>query len=289
MTLPVDCKKHLENITGKYIVFEPTEYMLESAVSFSQYIFDCSVLVTLIGERHDKIFKCKSRLSLPICEYCAKTTRNNPNCRVILEYYCGGENIKADVPTLMNSASIKNTYKKMKKNKTEKQIIPLDYRPYFLSRRGQDDLYGKGWAKYTDNKEKIIEAFVKPFWERSNNFAMNNPQFYYKEVIDFLQSYYQKICTYFRRVERNIKKNDPNIRRQLFDAWKHVADYFIIRKMLKKDHSRIDEYILIIGEAHRENIEKLFQTLPASLVKKIGDTQLYEEEKCVTLLKTLRF
>lgn len=289
MNLSKSCKSHMKKKTGKYIVFEKTQNVLESAFSFSQYVVNCSVLVTLIGERHEKTFRCNSP-SLTIPQYCANSVNDNQNCRVILEYYCGGENIKADNPTQLNSDSIKNTYKQIKKNGKEKQIIPLDYRPAFLTRYGQDDLYGDGWSKYKTH-DKIIKAFIHPFWKGSDKFGMNNPHLYSPEVINFLDSYYQEICSSFIKVELYVRKNDAKletIKRNLFDAWKLVTDYFIIRKILKQDNLGIDEYILIVGEAHRENIQKLFDRLNP-LVQQISNTQFGKEGNCVKLYKTFRF
>jgi len=292
MNLSDNCKKYLKEKTGKsigkYTVFKETGYVLESAVSFSQYIVNCNVLVTLIGEKHEKTFKCNAP-SLTISEYCAKAVDRNPNCRIILEYYCGGENIKADNPTQLNSDSIKNTYIQIKKNGHEKQILPLDYRPAFLTRGGQDDLYGDGWKKYK-NCDEIIKAFIHPFWKGSDKFGMKNPQFYSLKVRRFLEGYYQKICSVFAEVEIYCKNhaNLKDIRGKLFDAWKLVTDYFIIRKILKQDKLYIDEYILIVGEAHRINIEMLFKQLN-SLVQQIGNIQFGEKTKCVNLYETFKF
>ena len=292
MNLSDNCKRHLKEKTGKcigkYTVFKESGYVLESAVSFSQYVVNCNVLVTLIGEKHEKTFKCNAP-SLTISEYCAKAVDRNRNCRVILEYYCGGEDIKADNPTELNSDSIKNTYTLIKKNGREKQIIPLDYRPAFLTRCGQDNLYGDGWKKYKKSDE-IIKAFIHPFWKGSDKFGMKNPQFYSTKVIEFLDWYYQKICSVFEEAEIYCKNhaNIENIKRKLFDAWKLVTDYFIIRKILKQDNLGIDEYILIVGEAHRVNIEMLFKQL-SPLVQQIGNTQFGDKTKCVNLYETFKF
>lgn len=294
MNLSESCKKNMKEKTGKcigkYTVFKETKHVLESAVSFSQYVVNCNVLVTLIGEKHEKTFKCNSPSSLTISEYCTKAVNRNKNCRIILEYYCGGENIKADNPTQLNSDSIKNTYIQIKKNGKEKQIIPLDYRPAFLTRCGQDNLYGDGWKKYK-NHEKIKKAFIDPFWKGLDKFGMKNPQFYSSEVRDFLNLYYKEICLVFKNIELYVSKNDTdleNIKRKLFDAWKLVTDYFIIRKILKQDNLGIDEYILILGEAHRVNIQMLFEKLNP-LVQRIGNTQFGQKGKCVKLYKTFRF
>jgi hypothetical protein len=292
MNLSDNCKKHLKEKTGKsigkYTVFKETGHVLESALSFSQYIINCNVLVTLIGEKHEKTFKCNAP-ALTISEYCAKAVNRNSNCRVILEYYCGNENIKADNPTHLNSESIKNTYIQIKKNGQEKQILPLDYRPAFLTRSGQDDLYGDGWKKYK-NRDEIIKSFIYPFWKGSDKFSMKNPQFYSPKVRKFLDWYYKKICSVFEQVELYCKNhsNLNDIKRKLFDAWKLVTDYFIIRKILKQDNLRIDEYILIVGEAHRVNIQMLFKQLNP-LVQQIGDTQFGENTKCVKLYETFKF
>ena len=292
MNLSEKCKRNLEKKTGKsiskYTVFKNSGHVLESAVSFSQYVVNCNVLVTLIGEKHEKTFKCNAP-SLTISEYCAKTVNLNRNCRVILEYYCGGENIKADNPTQLNSNSIKNTYIQIKKNGQEKQIIPLDYRPAFLTRCGQDNLYGDGWKKYK-NPEKIIKDFIDPFWKGLDKFSMKNPQFYSDKVRKFLDWYYKKICSVFEEVEIYCKNhpNIENIKRKLFDAWKLVTDYFIIRKILKEDKLGIDEYILIVGEAHRVNIQMLFKQL-SPLVQQIGNTQFGKNKKCVNLYETFKF
>ena len=139
--------------------------------------------------------------------------------------------------------------------------------------------------------EQVIKAFIHSFWKGSDKFGMKNPHLYSPEVINFLYLYYQEICSAFIKVELYVRKNDAKletIKRNLFDAWKLVTDYFIIRKILKQDNLGIDEYILIVGEAHRENIQKLFERLNP-LVQQISNTQFGKEGNCVKLYKTFRF
>uniref|UniRef100_A0A6C0H3R2 Uncharacterized protein n=1 Tax=viral metagenome TaxID=1070528 RepID=A0A6C0H3R2_9ZZZZ len=275
----------------KNIVFQETNIRLENAVSFSQYIIGCNKLVTLIGERHGTKFKCKPLKTeeiKTISKYCVEMAEKNPKCRVILEYYCGGEKVRADVPSRMNSHSIKSTFNDMKDKFIDNQILPLDYRPAFLSRDGQDDLYGKGWSKYK-KPEEIKQNFILPFWKESDKFSMNNPHLYPSIVNKFLELYYQDICITFKKINDKLSKNKKyllDVRQDLFDAWKLVADYFIIRKILKNDD--IDEFILIIGEAHRENINILFDKLKPFVIR-IGDIQLGKSGKCVKLFETHKF
>jgi hypothetical protein len=292
MTLKCKHDSPIRKTGCKNIVFKETNIRLENAVSFSQYIIGCNVLVTLIGERHGTKFKCKalkSEETKTISKYCVETAERNSKCRIILEYYCGGEKIRADVPSRMNSDSIKSTFKDMKDKHLDNQILPLDYRPAFLSRPGQDDLYGNGWSKYTTSEE-IKQNFILPFWKESDKFSMNNPHLYPPIVIKFLESYYQDICKTFKKINEKLSKNKKylvnDVRQDLFDAWKLVADYFIIRKILKKGD--IDEYILIIGEAHRENIKILFDKLNPFVIR-IGGIQLGKSGKCVKLFETYKF
>ena len=66
----------------------------------------------------------------------------------------------------MGSKSIRMTFKCLDKIGKKNQIIPLDYRPYFLTRRGQNDLYGSGWKSYKTHKKKLIidASIIMNFW-----------------------------------------------------------------------------------------------------------------------------
>ena len=236
----------------KHIVFVETDEKLESAISFSQYVFNGNRLITLIGELHNKTFKCgKNAKSISICDYCEQAVLNNPKSRVLLEYSNGGKRCKPDDPYQMNSYSIRSICKKIEKIGKKNQLIPLDKRPIFLSRKVQDDLYGKGWKKYKLH-EDFEKAFVDPFF--------NNKE-YFDSIPPFLQKYYNDMVSFFENIKKKISNKEELdiIHRELHDAWKLVADYFIIKEMLN-DTNDVNEYILIIGEAHRINIDDVFNS-----------------------------
>ena len=293
MVLSKDCKNNLEQLSCKNIIFEETKYQLESAVSFSQYIFRCSRIITAIGELHNKTFKCNSpdKLTISISDYSAKAVKNNPRCRVILEYYKndGKGNTKSDVPGRMNSHAIKQTFKAIQQLGKENQIIPLDFRPTFLTRKGQDDLYGNEWWEQTLTHNKVRKAFIDPFVNSIDKFIIKHPQNYSTQVTYFLRSYFDNMVNEFRIIDMLIKEKESilYIRLKLLDAWKLVADYFIIKKVLNEDEN-VDEYILILGEAHLINIQRVFNKL-SSLITPIVKVQKGKKGKCVRLFQTYRF
>jgi hypothetical protein len=286
------------------IVFQEKKYNIESAVSFYQNLVRCDRIVTMIGELHNKTFKCnsQSQSTITISEYCTKAVKRNPRCRVILEYYKdtgdGNGETKSDNPMKMNSHGIKETFESIQKIGKEDQIIPLDYRPTFLTRAGQDDLYGTRWW---DEKEKsknihmqIQKAFVDPFTKAADKFGIKHPNQYSPKVKNFMDSYFENMLNHFEKINQCLltqEKNISAIRQQLFDGWKLVADYFIIKKILKEE-PEIDEYILILGQAHLLNIQSVFNDKHfSSLITELVHPQKGRKGKCIQikLFKTIRF
>ena len=255
-------------MNNKNIVFTSKSYHLESAVSFYQNIIRSDRIVTMIGELHNKNFTCNSpsKKTMTISEYCTKAVKRNPRCRIILEYYknTGDGKTKSDDPRQLNSHSIKETFESIQKIGKEHQIIPLDYRPTFLTRTGQDNLYGNSWwnekKHIHDVHLQIKKAFVDPFTKAADKFGIKHPNQYSPKVKNFMDSYFENMINHFEKINELLikqKKDIDFIRYQLFDAWKLVADYFIIKKILKEEPD-INEYILILGEAHLLNIQSVF-------------------------------
>jgi hypothetical protein len=256
----------------------------------------------MVGELHNKNFKCNSppESTMTISEYCTKAVQRNPRCRVILEYYkdIGDGETKSDNPRQMNSYGIKKTFESIQQIGKEDQIIPLDYRPTFLTRSGQDDLYGtKWWDKKENNKDihiQIQKAFVDPFTKAVDKFGIKHPNQYSPKVKNFMDSYFENMVNEFEKINKSLvnqEKNIAAIRQELFDAWKLVADYFIIKKILKEEPD-IDEYILILGEAHLLNIQSVFNDKHfSSLITELVKPQKGRKGTCVEikLFKTVRF
>ena len=94
---------------------------------------------------------------------------------------------------------------------------------------------------------------------------------------------------YFKKIDIELtqKKNLDDIREKLVKGWAIVADYFIIKEIVKQND--VDEYILILGKAHIKNIEKVFKNIYANFVSQISDHQIGKNKKCVKLYKTYCF
>lgn len=272
-------KLELQKRVGKQLLFVETDNQLESSVSFSQYIFSNMRLITLIGERHDKAFGCNSN-GIPISEYCNNSVTRNPKCIVMLEYN------SVDDPLRIGSEAIRTTYNTLNKAGKTNQIIPFDTRSFFLSSRGQNDLYGDGYNAY-NTTEKIGNAFIEPFYQkqRENPKLFNLEGNYDKSAKKYLlHTYYPDLQKTFEYIAISLNKGNPkDINQMLKDAWKKVADYFILRTILKNDD--VDEYIIVVGDSHRINLQAVF-TFPFF-------TQLNNQHgssgNCVRLYQTYKF
>ena len=109
-----------------------------------------------------------------------------------------------------------------------------------------------------------------------------------------MDSYFENMLNHFEKINQCLltqEKNISAIRQQLFDGWKLVADYFIIKKILKEE-PEIDEYILILGQAHLLNIQSVFNDKHfSSLITELVHPQKGRKGKCIQikLFKTIRF
>lgn len=272
-------KIEAEKRIGKDIFFLETHYELKDAIGFSQYIFSKIRMITLIGELHEKSFSCEGKeLSIP--DYCYDIINKNPNARILLEYNNGQD------PEKIGSEIIRTLYSKIKKIQKTNQIIPYDVRGYFLGSKGQNDLYGKNFKNY-DSPDKILDAFIKPFYKKYKNkqgnifslYGKYNP--YIKKYL--LEDYYNHILQQFSKATY-LTVNNQNPLQILKDAWKEVSDYFILSNILKEDN--IDEYIVISGKAHYINIQNIINKLPNFFLKL--NNQEGSSLKCVNLYKTYK-
>lgn len=187
----------------------------------------------------------------------------------------------------MNSYSIKSTFNELKKIGKENTIIPLDYRPLFLTRKSQNRLYGIGWKNYKiDDHELVKQIFVEPFFQK--NFLFQTKYNYSSSIGLCLQNYYNNLLTSFKNIALQLDKKEclNKIRSVLKQQWAFVSDYFIILELCKSQDT-YNEFIIIIGEAHRKNIQVVLNTFPNNVITQIGTLQKNKSNNnCVKLLKT---
>lgn len=265
----------LEKRTGKHILFVDTPYHLDSAITFSQYIFKDIRLITLISEKHDEFFSCEYP-SISIAEYCNKAVIRNPQCRVMLEYNIG------DDPTRIGSEAVRDTFLTLQKSGKTDQIIPFDSRAFFITPREQNVLYSSEYAKY--NPSQIRKAFIEPFYQKqSENTRLFDLYGNYDSNVGeyMVNTYFPDITISFETANKMLYLH-KNPHQVLKNAWKKVADYYILAKILKNDD--IDEYIIVLGDAHRVNIQMVIKNFTTQLNNQIGG----KSENCINLFQTYR-
>jgi hypothetical protein len=264
----------LEKRTGKHMLFVETPYQLESVTAFSQYIFKDIRLITLIGERHNKSFPCEDP-SISIAEYCRKAVVRNPRCRVMLEYN------KGDDATRIGSEAVRSTFAVLTRAGKAGQIIPFDVRAFFLTPKGQNDLYSSDYGRY--QPDEIGPVFIEPFYQKQiedkNLFDLRGS--YDQIIIEYIMRvYYPDMRRSFEEATRLLEANQKQ-HQVLKDSWKKVVDYYILAEILRNDD--IDEYIIVAGDAHRANIQYVLNYFTIQLNNQTG-----RKGDCVKLFETYR-
>lgn len=265
----------LSKKTGKEVIFIETDTYLNSATSFSQYIYSNVRLITMIGELHNIKFTCGSS-SMSVAEYCMTALQRNPKCVVMLEF-----GLQTD-PRSINSANIVETYTMLSKSNYTQQIVPFDMRPFFLTQAIQNDLYGDRYNLY--DQKGVFDAFITPFYTkwRENPTIFSLSGNYTQEAGRYLtEVYFTDMKNTFDLIAAEINGGVPlkDIHLKLNHAWKKVSDYFVLTLLLRVDD--IDEYIILLGEEHRFNLEKILTSFPDMLTLNTQSNK--KQSDCVSL------
>jgi len=260
---------------------------LRSVVAFSQVFLADLRLVTLIGERHSQEFDCDGQ-SYSVAQYCVAVLTTNPNSKILLEYNPGQSD-----PRSVESHSIRETHQLLLDENWidedgswaqggEPRVVPFDYRSYFLSWRGQLDLYSNRFYDY--DYESIESSFVRPFFDAKRKdpgiFGFHGR--YSEEDRGYLDQYYADMVGSFIAVSRMIKGGVSRelIHERLMSAWMAVADWYILQDMFRADGT--DELVVVVGKKHYDNLRRTLREFEIS-------HQSYDDShECVSLYRTLR-
>jgi hypothetical protein len=320
----------MDSETKKNIVFvEGSQEFIDSAVSFSQYIFAGKRLITIIGELHATPFKCPQP-SITIAQFCKNAVSRNSKCRVLLEY----NKLDKDCPPSewTSCEVLTTTYNELKKS-NESQIIPSDARPSFIKRQGQNYLYGHHTRmdqEYKYIRDNFVNPFTKAFEIKSLEInpllQKKTPNFldqknFHPVIYEFFKFYYvNHMIVRFRDIDKLIRDKQEiylpdgrevqgSIYERLKEAWAAVSDFFIM-KSLFTINDNIDEYILIVGDGHRFNIQRAFEyinnkiksqknvldldelddsLLQENILHKLNDHTPKNEHDCATVFQTYTF
>ena len=278
-------KKNIRSIYKKwekFIVFFQGNNYLDSAIKFSQYIYDNRKLVTIIGEDHNLTFTCNQN-PMSIAEYVKKIVMKNKNSKVLLEYNEGNN------PLLINSSAISSTYKMLLKNNKSNHILPYDNRSYMLHPDNQNYLYTRNLTSLSPPSIRL--KYIAPFMDRvdidtplfPNPFKItgNYPPSVVKYLFDIYLPSIKSNFVYIEKMLRahNIKYN--NITRLLRETWKKIADFYILAEIFRED--TINEIIIIAGDVHQKHLHEI---LNKSLIL---TNQIGSPTNCIKLFETYTF
>ena len=251
---------------------------LNSTNNFSQIIYNTR-LITLIGEIHEYIWTCPAP-NINISDYCIERVKQNENCRILLEY-----NPAAD-PKTIGSQAIRSVFNSLSNIENgNKYIIPFDFRSFFLTPRGQSELYDHNWNNTLKNLNEIRSKFILPYFDNFQSTFGLESEDYEQGIYNYLTKPFLEDTTQtFQAAKKQIEENYSidYIQLTLKEAWKKVADFFILREILKK--SDIDEYIVILGKKHFENLRFILSTMGEEINSQEG-----RPGNCVKLYYTYKF
>lgn len=262
------------------IVVHSGKSQLGTAINFKQYVStDNQKMITIIGEYHNFNFNCANNKD--ISQYCLERVKENTNCNILLEYS------KYDDPKTIGSETINSTYKKLVKHKKKKHIFPVDFRTLFLKVEGQSNLYDIIWKEGDFTKDKILEDYINPFFKSSNKILKIDEEDYSFESYNNIYRYIiNVIAPEFNFINDYLDTFDIGpLQKELRTTWNKVMDIGIMIHILKNNES--DEYIVIAGDRHCQNLETMLNTYFHSQFRLVH-SQTYSENKCIQLNGTYK-
>ena len=299
-------------------VFVQTDVKLNSATSFSQYIYNKKILITIIGELHKIQFTCdKPSVSIP--DYCSSAVNYNAKCKIFLEF---NENEQIEDLNWEKKSTIKQTCEYLNRPLTYSKyskIIRFDERPTLITRKYQNFLY---WANWQDMRHwqainiydsiNIYDAINQYYIESFEIKLFESSKFNNQESYTHLQIYSLRLKTKLEIIKRELEINKSKFESQLEDVksyladiqgklqyfWSEVCDFYLLQKLFITDDNECNECIVLVGEAHKRNICDLLDTFnkPNKIYEKLNDSNAtgYDEtddskKKCVNIFRTLMF
>ena len=255
------------------LVSSKKKYVIQDILSLSQFTIDFpktdKKLITLIGEYHNEKITCNTSNEkdiITISEY-LKNISPEINKKVILEYdrfSCMSESIakcSLNIKYVLENIDFAK-YKNIKK-------IAVDYRTQFLGSKNQNILYKTPDLILNYSTRDLLNIYIDTFFlqiEEKSKFLKGEK--YNKFVNILFSDYLPKINSQFENLGRLISdkwdgmnKNDKNnVIISLKDVWAYLSDYYIIREFFKVEN--IDEYVIVVGKKHYDNIYNYLRTLP---------------------------
>jgi hypothetical protein len=254
------------------LVRSKRKYFLRDILNLSQFTIDFpktdKKLITLIGEYHNEKIECGSRSEdiINIADY-LKNISPSVNKKVVLEYdkfLCSSESIaecSLNIKYILENIDFKK-YKNIKK-------VAMDFRTQFLGLKNQYILYNNPELILGYYTKDILNIYVDTFFLQITEKSKFLKSEKYNKFVNILFSdYLPRINSQFENLGRLIsdkwgempEKDKNDVIFSLKNVWSDLSDYYIIREFFKVED--IDEYVIIVGKKHYDNIYNFLITLP---------------------------
>lgn len=229
---------------------------LHSATNFLQYNFFNKKLITIISELHSTVYENvkDSKIQISVTDYAKSVIDRNNKSRILIEI-----DDKID-PSTTSSINIKDIAIMVNGENKLSHLIKFDFRIWYLTRHNNHMLYGTIFSQM--NKDFLLDNFIKPYYEKHNeafrikDTTEDTMEFLFK-YIDTLNKDFKVVQTYIENIE-NLENHLQHIQKLLKDCWMKVCDFYILREIMKNDD--INEYVILIGQSHIENIKNVFSS-----------------------------
>lgn len=244
----------------KYIQSKSKKKVM-NVINMSQYNISGNY-VTIFGELHTTIpLLYDKKLGIGLDEFILDRIHKNKSIKILLEYNPDFN------PLTIESNNINEIYRKLYDNNLNSHIIPFDYKYYFINYHDYFKLFNSlEFLKLTKNQ--IIKCYLDPYFDKSKHHAFN------LDMVDYTKDAYNYLYEYLKNIEnrlgylyedinlpknKKVYKSNDMLRFELIINWANLADFFILREILKKQTS---EYIIVVGDNHRINIQKILFNFP---------------------------
>ena len=264
-----------------------TNIAISSIVSFSQYIIN-GRLITLIGEIHNKKFKCEGKY-MSLNKYVENRLVNNDKAAVFLEFNKDTDKIK-DLGSQNLIKTVKSLKKKgikipRKNGLNNHRIKSIDHRDYFFK---SYNLYANEKYFLKGDKTKIIDEFILPYFyvkkklinNDGDNVHADGDDMYIKSLInykthnisidDHIFNYLKKF--YIPKMEKEFTDiYEDTVNDIIFDKsskyillhklqvlWANFLDFYIMIEIFNLN-CNYNEIIILVGDLHYTNLQKVFK------------------------------
>ncbi len=258
----------------------------QGVTGVTQFTYE-NKLITILGETHRTIFKCKYQ-GISTARYCVEHAIKNKSCKILVEFppekcmYPEGDNSLCDV------------YHNTTRNGLEDRYESVDIRGKFVRTH-----------HWNDFDIKYLSEYILAFYHKNVlDFSQYNLPVHLKKYFNMLGQKMTNLANHIRNVVNKvengtIKLTDEiiyNFMHMTFDIktdyksylnlkiaelWAKVMDFHLLGKILGKDNHNT-EIIILAGDRHRLDMNYMLEIMEIPLLCNLeGD-----DNECINLSNT---